>query len=234
MREHEAAEAAAQEAQQEWRQWLRDRGLDETLTADAMTAFLARVDTARSSLSEVRRMRDRVAAIEYDIHEFRDQVEPLAFRHGARLDPDDQRQLAGVGDELIQRLDEAQAAFSQREQARTQEEEIRQLLESRERRLQSLEDELNALLKAADADDLEDFRRRAQRHAERLELDHQRDERRRSLERLSGPGERFDAFREALATADTNRLDDESTRLSELHADVDAPAQHPAGRARRC
>ena len=221
VREHEAAEAAAQEAQQEWRQWLRDRGLDETLTADAMTAFLARVDTARSSLSEVRRMRDRVAAIEYDIHEFRDQVEPLAFRHGAPLDPDDQRQLAGVGDELIQRLDEAQAAFSQREQARTQEEEIRQLLESRERRLLSLEEELAALLAVGGADDPEDLRRRAQQHAKRLELDRQRDEHRRSLERLSGPGEGLDAFRETLAAADPNRLDDESACLSELQAEID-------------
>ena len=220
--EHEEAETAIQYAQQEWRQWLRERGLDETLTADAMAAFLARVDTARSSLSEVRRMRDRVAAIEYDIHEFREQVEPLASRHGVPLDPDNQRQLAGVGDELIQRLDEAQSAFSQREQARTQEEEIRQLLESRERRLQSLEEELNALLKAANADDPEDLRRRAQQHAKRLELDRQRDEHRRSLERLSGPGERLDAFREALAAADPNRMADESARLSELHGEVDA------------
>ena len=75
VREHEAAEAEAQEAQQEWRQWLQGRGLDETLTTDTMTTFLARVDTTHSALSEARRMRDRVAAIEYDIHEFREQVE---------------------------------------------------------------------------------------------------------------------------------------------------------------
>ena len=221
VREHEAAEAAAQEAQQGWGQWLRERGLDETLTVDAMAAFLARVDTARSSLSEVRRMRDRVAAIEYDIREFSEQVKPLASRHGVPLDPDDQRQFAKVADELIQRMDEAQTAFSQREHARTQEEEIRQLLESRERRLRSSEEELAALLAAGGADDAEDFRRRAQQHAKRLELDRQRDEHRRSLERLSGPGEGLDAFREALAAADPNRMSDESARLSELQAEID-------------
>ncbi len=220
--EHEAAETAAHGAQQEWWQWLRDKGLDETLTADAMDAFLARVDTARSSLSEVRRMRDRVAAIEYDIHEFSEQVSPLAARHDLLLAPDDQRQLAKVADDLIQRLDGAQAAFSQREQARTQEEEIRQLLESRMRRLQSAEEEMAGLLTAGGVDNSEDLRRRAQQHAERLELDRQRDEHRRSLERLSGPGERFNTFREALAAADPNRLGDESARLSEIHADVDA------------
>ena len=221
VREHEAAEAEAQEAQQEWRQWLKERGLDETLTTDTMTTFLARVDTTHSSLSEARRMRDRVAAIEYDIHEFREQVERLASRHGLPLDSDDKRQLARVADELIQRLDEVQTAVSQRERSRTQAEEVRQLLESRGRRLLSVEEDLDDLLKAGNADDAEDFRRRARQHEERLELERRRDEHRRNLEWLSGPGERFDAFREVLATADPDRLGDESTRLSELHTEVD-------------
>ena len=81
VREQEAAEASAQEAQQEWRKWLRERELDETLTVDSMTTFLARVETARASLAEARRMRDRVAAIERDIEEVREQVEPLTINH---------------------------------------------------------------------------------------------------------------------------------------------------------
>ena len=221
-REQDAADAASQEAQQEWRQWLGGRGLDETLTPDAMTTFIARVETARSSLSEVRRMRDRVAAIEYDIQEFCEQVEPLATRHGLPLAPNDHRQLALVADELIRRLEETQTAFSDRERAREQMEETRQLLETRERRLQSVEEELAALLAAGAAEDSEDFRRRARQHEERLELERRRDEHRRNLEWFSGPGQRFDAFREALATADPNRLGDESARLSELHSEVDA------------
>ena len=220
--EREAEEAAAQEAQHEWRQWLAERGLDETLTPDAMTTFIARVETARSSLSEARRMRDRVVAIEYDIQEFHQQVEPLAARHGLPMDPSDQRQLARVADLLIQRLDEAQTAVSQREQAKMQVEDSRHLLEGRERRLQSAEEELAGLLTAGGADDVEDFRRRAREHEERLELQRQRDEHRRSLERLSGPGDRFDTFREALAKTDPHLLGDESAQLSELHAEVDA------------
>ena len=222
VREHEAAEAAAQESQQEWRQWLGERGLDQTLTPDTMTAFLARVETARSSLSEARRMRDRVSAIEYDIREFREQVEPLAQRHGLPLAPDDQRQLALVADELISRLEETQTASTGRERAREQVEENRQLLEGRERRLQSAQRELDGLLEAGNADDAEDFRRRARQQEERLELERRRDEHRRSLERLSGPGDRFDALCQSLASADPNLLGDESARLSELHAEVDA------------
>ena len=222
VREYEAAEAAAQESQQEWRQWLGERGLDETLTPDAMTAFLARVETARSSLSEARRMRDRVAAIEYDIQEFHEQVELLATRHGLPLAPDDRRQLALVADELIRRLEEIQTAFTGRERAREQVEENRQLLQGRERRLQSAEQELAALLEAGNADGAEDFRRRARQREEHLELERSHDEHRRTLERLSGPGDRFDAFCKLLASSDPNLLGEESARLSELHAEVDA------------
>ena len=71
-----------------------------------MTTFLARVDSARTSLSETRRMRGRVSAIEDDIGEFREQVEPLALRHGIPLNPEDRRQMASVADELIWNLDE--------------------------------------------------------------------------------------------------------------------------------
>ena len=220
-REHEAAETASQEAQREWRQWLGELALDETLTPDAMTTFIARVETARSSLSEARRMRERRAAIEYDIREFREQVEPLAARHCLPLDPEDQRQLARVADELIQRLDEARTAVSQREQARTQAEEFRQQLEIRERRLQSAGKAHAELLAAGGTDDAEEFRRRARQHGERLELEQKRDEHRRSLGRLSGPGDRFDIFCRSLAGYDPIRLDEESARLSELCVEVD-------------
>ncbi len=222
VKEHEAAEASALEAQQEWREWLRERGLAETLTADTMTAFLARVDTARASLAEARRMRDRVAAIERDIDEFRERVEPLALRHGLPLNPGDRRQLGAVADELINRLDQVQTHFSQREQARAQEEENRLRLERQEQRLQAVAQEMAALLAAGGTDDPEEFRRRARQHEERLELERQRDEHLRSLERLSGPGDRFDAFCHSLAGSDPNRLDEESEHLSELHAEVDA------------
>ncbi len=221
-KDHEAAETSAKDALQKWRQWLGERKLDQTLTPEAVTTFLARVETTRSSLSEARRMRDRVAAIEYDIREFREQVEPLARRHGLLLNPDDWGQLASVADELIGQLEETESAFTHREQARKQEKEHRQLLENRERRSQSEEKELAALLAAGGSDDPEEFRRRARQHGERLELERQRTVHRRSLERISGPGDRFGAFCESLANSDPNRLDEESARLSERQGEVEA------------
>ena len=220
--EHEAAEAAALESNQEWRQWLRERGLNETLTADTMTTFLHSVDLTRSYLVEAQRMAGRVAAIEHDIDEFRERVEPLAVRHGIKLDPDDQRQLAAAADELIKRLDETRTNVSNRERAREQEKESRQRLERQEERLKQVALEIDALLMAGGAADAEDFRHRARQYEDRQKLERQRDEHLRSLERISGPGEKFDAFRESLASSDPGQLAEESDRLSDRQTEVDA------------
>ena len=220
--EHEASETTALESAREWRQWLRERGLNETLTADTMTTFLTRVEMSRSSLAEAQRMADRVAAIDHDIDEFRERVQPLALRHGINLDPDDQRQLAAAADELIKRLDETRTSVSNRERAREQEKESRQRLERQEERLKQVALDFDALLAAGGATDAEDFRHRARQDEDRQELERQRDEHLRSLERISGPGDKFDAFRESLANSDPGQLAEESGRLSDRQTDVDA------------
>ena len=218
----ETASNSATAGQQEWQSRLERQGLPAGFTPDTVAEFMGQVETGRARLEQVNDNRRRVSAIEYDIQQFREQVEPLAARHGLSLDSGDQRQLALVADELIRRLEETQTAFSNRERSKGEVEENRQSLEGRERRLQSATDELAALLTAGGAEDAEDFRRRARQHEERLELERQLDEHRHNLERFSGPGERFDAFREALATADPSRLGDESARISEFYTEVDA------------
>ena len=201
--------------QQEWKQWLLQRGLAETLTPDTMTTFLARVDTARTSLAETGRMRIRVAAIEHDIDEFREQVKPLALRQGIPLSPDDQPQLAAVADDLIRSLNELKAGFSQREQAKTQEQENQLRVERLQQRLVSVEKDISSLLTAAGTDDREEFRRRARQHGERLELERQRDDHLRNLERVSGPDDRVATFRNSLERSDPTQLRENSTHLSQ-------------------
>ena len=216
--EHETAQAVARDLHGEWTHWLRERGLNETLTPEAMAAFLARVDTARGALAATKQMRSRVSAIGDDIKEFQQLVEPLAGRHNLPLDTNDHGQLSRVADELIRRLDAVQTAFDERERSQEQVEEVKEQLEGRERRLLSVQGEMSELLTAGGAEVPEDFRRRARQHEERLELERRRDEHCRGLERLSGPGEPFDAFRESLSTSGPARLEEESVRLKELRS----------------
>ena len=220
--EHEAAEAAALKSTEEWQQWLQARGLNKTLTVDTMTTFLPRVDMTRASLAEAQRMGGRVAAIEHDIDEFRERVKLLALRHGIQLNPNDPRQLAAAADELIKRLDETRTSVSNRDRAKEQEDENRRRLERLEQRSQQVGLEITALLTAGGANNHEEFRRHAAQNEERMKLERQRDEYRLMLERLSGPGDKLDTFRESLANSDPNQLGEESGRLLERQAEVDA------------
>ena len=219
--EQRSAAEALSKAQAGWRSWLGERSLRDSFTPDAALEFLARVDAARASRAEAQRMRSRVEAIEHDIDEFREQVAPLAERHRVRLNPANQQELAVAADELIGRLQEAQASFSSRENAKGQAEEDRRRLEQQDLRLRSAEGELVSLLTAGDTDDAEEFRRRARQHEERLKLERQRDEHRRSLERLSGPGDKFNTFRKLLDASDPIQLHEEARRLSERVDEVD-------------
>ena len=213
--EHRSASREQEDCESEWRRWLRERGLDESFTPDALLEFLARADTARAHRTETRRMRQRVSSIEVDIEQFREHVAPLARNHGVTLDTADPLQLATAADTLIGRLEEVRGQVSERDQARRQREQLRQRLEQMERRLQSAGEDLAALVATAGAGDAEEFRRKATQYAQRQELEAQRDERLGSLSRLSGPDDRLVAFRDSLAASDPDLLRDESRVLSE-------------------
>ncbi len=219
--QRDATDVAEGNARREWQGWLGRKGLPISFTPDTVVDFMSRVETTRAIQQQAQAMRDRVRAIKDDINEFRLQVAPLASAHSLTLDAENQRQLAAVADELIKKMEEVWTHVSGRERAKEQHEENRRLLERQEQRLHSVERDLAELLKAGGADDPEEFRRRAVQNEERLNLEQQRDEHRRILVRLSGPGDKFDAFRELLANSDPNELAEKSGRLSARQAEVD-------------
>ena len=219
--EQEGAAESHREALLEWRQWLRERRLDEALTPDTMTALLARVDAARGALSETRRMGGRAAAIERDIQEFRQKVETLAVAHDIALADGNWGQIASAADALINRMERAREAQSHREAALEQTEGARRVVEDRERRRGRAQQELDDFLALGGTDDPEDFRVRARTHETVLELQRQRNELVRRLELLSGPGDSFDAFRNRLAGAGQVQLNEESERVAEQVREVE-------------
>ena len=208
LQDQESAAASDQEAQQEWRQWLRDRQLDEALTPEGMTVLLARIDTVLGLLTETRRMRGRVAAIEEDIEKFQQKVEPLAAAHAIPFARDNLGQTAFAADTLIDRMNRAGEVRSHRDTAL-------------EQRLRTAQQELDDFLAVGGTADPEDFRLRARTHETRLELQRQRNELVRRLELLSGPGEKFNAFRERLAGTDQIQLTEASGRVEEQAREVE-------------
>ena len=214
--EAQSADATAhQESQDRWSRWLRERHLDETLTPEGMALFLSGVETARGVLAEIRRMRGRVVAIETDIKEFREKVEPLSTAHSIPLETGNHGQLAAAADALISRLEAAREAHSLRQTALERQEMARRLLADRQQRQAAAQQELADFMGLGETDDPEEFRRRAGDNDTRHETERRQQESRRALERRSGPGEQFESFRERLASTDQVRLNEESNQVTD-------------------
>ena len=213
------AQVSAQEgleaARKEWRAWLVDRGLAETLTPETMVEFRGNVETARVSLGEVRTMRRRIEAIEHDIDEYRELIVPLADTFGAPIGTGLPRELASVAEALIARYDAVRDSVFRRDNARKEAEIIGQQLRQREQRLEECQEVVVKLLDAGGTDDPEEFRHRAAQHLERQQFEREHREHLVNLQKLSGPGEQFDRFKEGLAQATPQTLEDSSRELAQ-------------------
>ena len=213
--QHEEAQTSLRQVQQAWREWLANRGLDQSMTPDAVVTSLARVETTRTSLAEARRMQDRVQAIQRSIAGFCSQVTSLSNRNGEQVNRDDQQRMAVVADNLIARTDEARLQIARREEAKDSEESSKLKLKRQVQRLQSVKQEVSVLLASGETDDPEEFRRRARQNHEQLRLRQELNVYLRNLERLSGPGDSVAALREQLANSEPGELEAASLRLSD-------------------
>ena len=209
------ADSAAEIMQGEWRAWFTEHGLKNPLTPGGMTTFLVQVDAVRGKSTQVQRMRKRVEDIERDIQTFQDLVEPFALRHGLTTDGEAVSDSGDTADEILRRFDQAQAAFHERQQAVKTADEYRLSAERTYKRLKEHEKKKASLLAAGGTDETESFLRKAREHEKWQELVRQRDEHRRNLERLSGPGPRFESFLLSFGGVDPHSLEEQSIELAD-------------------
>jgi uncharacterized protein YhaN len=170
--------------QSRWEDWLSGNEFAITLTPTTVMELRSAVETARVQLSEVAAMRDRINAIELDIQQQREKVEPVASRHGNALEGDNPRQIATVAEDLISRLSAAIEANTARENAKATADEALRTNNRAKSRLKALEEEKQKLIELGGAQDSEDLRRKAVQHAEKRDLERQNSEGRERLLRL--------------------------------------------------
>ena len=204
----EEARRAVEEAGGEWRQWLADRNLRPTFSPETVTDLRGRVELARTHLGNVRTWQERIRAIGKDISGYTEDVVPLAQQFGIPFDESDARTIAAAADRLIE-LDAAVAErVRERAEAQASLDRAERNLGERKEELSESERALVDLLQSGGAADAEDFRRRADSYTERVDLETKRNDIRGRLQRLSGPGDAFEAFMERLGETDLQAISD--------------------------
>ena len=215
------ATKALANAESDWDQWRRGKGLPDDLTPFGAGMMLAKIETARGAADQVQGMRDRIGAIQTDIDEFRALVASLARDCDVPLPSADPETIADTADTLIGHAAEAQRQDTARREAADRRDTTARDLQKQERRLTDLTERKQALLARGRTNDAEEFRRRVATQEQRRELERRRADRNRSLRRGCGADQDFDDFRSELAASDVRSLQEQERTLADCLAAVD-------------
>ena len=209
-------------AQREWQAWLTERGLLDTFTPETAEVLQGQVELGRSRLGDVRSWQQRIKAIEKDIDEYVEAVEPLATAFDVTFDRKDSRTVAAAADRLAELLESVQESVRKRDGAEVELEEAELQLEERKSDLEKAEEELGQLLQSGGAEDAEEFRVRAELSARRTSLEVKALSAHDRLQRLSGPGEALERLKADLANTDPQAIDDAIAALEDERDNADA------------
>ena len=230
--EHEGARQASVLAQQAWEAWLRPRGLDPALTPPGTLVWFQEVREALGRIPVLEQAEARVADLELRLVRFRERALELLERGGGGMpspgsppEEADRELLAGL-EALHGRVLADRELRQQRERLVSEVALAEGRLEEAVAGLAALEREREQLLQEGDAHDLDEFRQRMERVAERAELSRQLTRLDRELEGRLGLGEEAERLRERLESGDVQgwrlALVQAGTRAEELGQERDA------------
>ena len=213
--------ATLEAEQQAWQDWLRQRGLRDTFSPDAIQELRTLVDLARTHHRDVVEMQDRIAAIQKDIDDFVAMARPLAEAHDFEAEWGDYPRVASVADDIIDLHRDISEAARTRADAEKEMEEAKQDLAARQKSQQQNADQIAALLESGGAEDSDDFRRIDRIFQERTVLNATISNALDQLQRISGPGDALDAFRASLEKSEMQTIRDDLRRTGEALEAVD-------------
>ena len=205
-----------------WREWLKTRGLLDTFTPETAEVLQRQVELGRSRLGDVRSWQQRIEAIETDIREYVEAVEPLAQTFDITFERNDWDTVARAADRLVELLEETQEIVRRRTDAEAQLDDAKRQLHVRKSDLKKADEELKQLLRSGGAEDIEGFRVRAGQSERRAVLKEAARTALDRLQRLSAPGEPLETLKSDLGNTSRQSIGDEIARLDEERVGADA------------
>ena len=216
------AQATLEAEEQAWQAWLQQRGLLSTFSPDSMQELRSLVDLAQTHRREVVAMEDRIAAIQKDIDEFIAMVRPLAEVHRFEVEWTDYPKVAGVADDIVGLHESVAESARTRANAEKELVEAQSELTQRRESQQGVADEIATLLQSGQAEDVDNFRGRAQIFQERAALTVSVSGVLEQMQVISGPGDALEEFRNTLSKTDIQTIRDEVRKREADLEELDA------------
>lgn len=211
--ETEQAASELQAVQNAWYDWLRSRGLPESVRPEAFEAVLQAVERAREAEVKVKELSQRLAATENYLEGIRSRIGDLLARCGRPS----QSAPSGVEDldRLRRDLSEALTLESEKRKLELSLNAAQKQAAQLRGRLKEKEEELQNLILQAGARDEEDFRRRAALHQEYLDWLKRLEQSEIALLNIAGNPYALRELQEELSRIDPLALEGEKEELEE-------------------
>ena len=216
------AQATLEGEEQAWQEWLQQRGLLSMFSPGGIEELRTLVELARTHHREVVDFERRIAAIQTDLDEFIDLARPMAAAHGFEVEWSDYAKVAGVADDIIDLHRDVSEAARTRTDAEKELEDDQEDLTARQKGQKAIADEIAALLKSAEAEDADDFRRRDRVYQERAGLTATISAALEQMQRISGPGDALETLRTTLAKTDIQTIRDDVHECEAKLEEIDA------------
>lgn len=169
-----------------WRNWLNSNGLPESLSPVGASDYLTQIDTTKGRVTVVTERRNRVIAIQDDVDEYRTLVSDVGELVEISIG-DDSVSVQIAATEISELFDSATADERKRAETKRSVRGLATELASVKRELQQLENELEQLLNEGGTENPVEFRRLANQHFQRQELENSEQNLLDSLRHIMGP-----------------------------------------------
>ena len=199
-----------------WRNWLNSNGLPESLSPVGASDYLTQIDTTKGRVTVATERRNRVIAIQDDVDEYRTLVSDVGELVEISIG-DDSVSVQIASTEISELFDSATADERKRAETKRSIPGLATELASVKRELQQLENELAQLLNEGGTENPEEFRRLANQHFQRQELENSEQNLLDSLRHIMGPDYDLENLDSELSE---NSKDQMNTELDSLDSEL--------------
>lgn len=218
--ELKTAESARASIHREWLSWLKQRDLDSGLSTDGALEVLSLITSCREQAEHSNQMREKIANLE----QARDDYWELGNRVLAACgrDPVPADRIPFIVHQLLQEFSEAEQSEKKRTLLLEEVALSRASVERLAKQTSGLDEEMQSLIIAGDADNEETFRRRAQIFEARTSLLQETGQHEESIRQLSGSLGNMETVLDELSGMKLEKLEKEDLTLKRVHEETEA------------
>jgi uncharacterized protein YhaN len=211
-------ESEAEKAQNQWQNWLEERGLSPVLTPEGALETLSSIESFREQAGHLTQLRAKMESLEKKKQEFLSLANTILM--GCDRDLVGEDEIQGVVQSLVREFQEAEKADQKRalltHEMKTNQDSVERLRKQRKK----IQAEIHELMVTGGADDEEGFRKRAKIYERRMSLKQDIERHEETIRRHSSKLGTMESVEKRLSSISMEALEQERVELENELKDI--------------